>query len=63
MSLVGIPEGGGYFQALAAALGQLKDGQEYDGDPRGKFIFHVSENPFAAAGPNFTVTWFQQVAG
>lgn len=55
-SLVGKDEGGGYFQAFAAAIGKLKDGQEYPDDPRGVFIYHQSESPFA---PKDITAWFE----
>jgi hypothetical protein len=57
VSLVGVEEGlgSGIFQAFVAAFDELKDGQEYDADPRGAFIFHVSHSLFA---PNGRVGWF-----
>ena len=56
-SLVGINEGGGFFQAYQAALVSLKNGEVYTADPRGSFTFHVSNNPFA---PNGVTIWFTQ---
>lgn len=59
---VGIDELGGFFAANQPAAdaffaGTLKDGQEYDADPRGKFIFHASRSPFAQANHGWTF-WF-----
>ncbi len=54
-SLVGKDEGGGFFQAFAAAIGQLTDGEDYDKDPRGVFVYHQSESPFA---PKTIVAYF-----
>lgn len=54
-SLVGINEGAGYYQAFPQAIAQLQDGEEYTADPRGKFIFHKSQSPFA---PNGVSAWF-----
>ena len=59
---VGIDELGGYYQATQAArdafmAGKIKEGDEYDKDPRGKFIFHASQHPF---NPGQWALWFNK---
>jgi hypothetical protein len=61
VSLVGIAEGAGYFQAIGNTLqngSKLTDGAQYsDPSGRGNFIYHQSASPFA---PNGMVQWFTQ---
>lgn len=59
-SAVGVDEGMGYFGATPLArelydTGQLSDGQTYTSDPRGKFVFHATDSPFA---PEHKSLWF-----
>jgi len=61
-SLVGNEEGlgSGYFQAYPAARTQLTEGEVYKLDPRGPFVFHITESPFA---PNGGVAFFNPAPG
>jgi hypothetical protein len=59
-SAVGLDEGFGYFGASVLArelydTGQLSDGQDYTSDPRGTFVFHATDSPFA---PEHKSLWF-----
>jgi hypothetical protein len=56
-SCVGISVGAGYYTAIPACGATLKNGQTYSQDPRGPFVYHTAQTPFA------TTSWFTSVSG